>query len=174
MATATTTTVLIFLAPADTNLNASVLTANAESTVLEITFPSNSILGANNPGTVTIGPSAASTGSYGAQISVPNTGEVTINCNTSMSTPTACVATGGLGGILQVESTTIPSYHFLPVTITAGQEVLSGASTAVPMSSTTSDAGDPFSGTNAASRRENSPFAAVIALLAVTVGRWLF
>lgn len=172
MATATTTTLLVFLAPADSNLYASVVSANAESTVLELMVPSNSVLGGDNNATLTVGPSAASTGTYAAQISVPNTGEVTINCNTSMSTPTACVATGGLGGVLQVESTTIPSYNFLAVTITGGQNVLSEASTAVV--SQTTDVGSPFSGTNGAAGRGNSPFAAMIALLAVTVGRWLF
>lgn len=172
MATATTTTLLVFLAPADLNLYASVVSANAESTVLEVMVPSNSILGGNNNATLTIGPSAASTGTYAAQISVPNTGEVTLNCNTSMSTPTACVATGELGGLFQIESTTIPSFNFLPVTITGGQDVLSEASTAV--ATQTTDVGSPFSESSGAAGRGNSPFAAMIALLAVTIGRWLF
>jgi hypothetical protein len=171
MATATTTTLLVFLAPADLNLYASVISANAESTVLELMIPSNSILGGDNNATLTVGPSAASTGTYAAQVSVPGTGEVTINCNTSMSTPTACVATGGLGGLIQVESTTIPSYNLLPVTITGGQNVLSEASTAAITQTT--DIGSPFSGMSGAAGRGNSPFAAVVALLAVTVGRWL-
>jgi len=171
MPTATTTTLLIFLAPADTHLNASVITANAESTVLELTFPSNSLLGSN--ATVTVGPNTASTGSYAAQISVPNTGEVTLNCNVTKSTPTACVATGELGGLLEVVSTTIPSYNFLPVTITAGQDVLSQASTAVP-STMSKDMGSPFSGSGGAGARGNSPLAALMALLVIGFGRWLF
>jgi len=171
MPTATTTTLLIFLAPPDTHLNASVITANAESTVLELTFPSNSILGSN--ATVTVGPNTASTGTYAAQISVPNTGEVTLNCNTTKSTPTACVATGGLGGLFEIVSTTIPSYNFLPVTITAGQNVLSQASTAIP-STTATDMGSAFSGSGGVAARGNSPLAALIALLAVGFGRWVF
>jgi len=174
MATVTTTSLLIFLAPSQ-NIDGSVLNANQAATTYLINFPDASVSGTETNATVTVGPASQETGSYGIAVSVPNTGMVTLNCNTSALTPTACIATAG-EGIFNIESTTIPNYSYLPVTVTAGLEKLSAASTvAASSSAATSDVGSPFGSSSAAAAgAQYSGGVGMIALLGFLVGRLFF
>lgn len=174
MATLTTTSLLIFLAPSQ-NISGSVLNANQAATTYLIDFPDSDTLGANTNATVTVGPTSQETGSYGIAVGVSNTGMVTLNCNTSAMTPTACVATAG-GGLFNIVSTTIPNYSYLPVTVTAGLEKLAAASTVAASSSVAmSNAGDSLgSSSTAAAGVQYSGGVGTIALLGFLVGRFLF
>lgn len=174
MATLTTTSLLIFLAPSQ-NIDASVLNANQAATTYLINFLGSDTLGANTNATVTVGPASQETGSYRIAVSAPTTGMVTLNCNTSAMTPTACVATAG-GGLFDIVSTTIPNYSYLPVTVTAGVEKLAAASTVAASSSfDSSNAGNSFSSSStAASGAEYSGGVWMMALLGFLVGRFLF
>jgi hypothetical protein len=174
MATLTTTSLLIFLAPSQ-NIDGSILNANQAATTYLIDFPDSDAFGSNTNATVTVGPASQKTGSYGIAVSVPNTGMVTLNCNTSAMMPTACVATAG-GGLFNIVTTTIPNYSYLPVTVTAGLEKLAAASTVVASSSlATSNLGDSFSSSSAAAGGlQYSGGGGMIALLGFLVGRFLF
>ena len=176
MATLTTTSLLIFLAPSQ-NIDGSVLNANQAATTYLINFPDSDALGANTNATVTVGPASQETGSYGIAVSVANTGMVTLNCDTSGMTPTACVATAN-GGFFDIMSTPIPNYSYLPVIVTAGLEKLAAASTVAASSSVaTSNAGDPFGSSStggAVAGVRHSGGVGMIALLAFLVGRFLF
>jgi len=174
MATLTTTSLLIFLVPSQ-NIDASVLNANQAATTYLIDFPGSDTLGANTNATVTVGPASQETGSYEIAVSVPNTGMVTLNCDTSAMVPTACVATLD-GGLFDVMSTTIPNYSYLPVTVTAGLEKLAAASTiTAPSSVATSSGGDLFSSSNAAAASgvQYSGGVGMIAVMGLLVGRYL-
>ena len=174
MAALTTTSLLIFLAPSQ-NIDGSVLNANQAATTYLIDFPGSDALGANTNATVTVGPASQETGSYGIAVSVPNTGMVTLNCNTSAMTPTACVVTAG-GGLFDIVTTTLPNYSYLPVTVTAGLEKLAAASTIAASSSVaTSNSGNPFTSSSAAAAGvQYSGSVGMIALLGLLVGRFLF
>ena|SRR5579871_224820 len=174
MATLTTTSLLIFLAPSQ-KIDGSVLNANQAVTTYLIDFPDSDALGVNTNATITVGPASQETGSYAIAVSIPNTGMVTLSCDTSAITPTACVATIG-GGLFDIVSTTIPNYSYLPVTVTAGLEKLAAASTiAASLSVTTSNMGDSFSSSSAATAGvQSSSCVGIIALLGLLVGRFLF
>ena len=130
--TALTTELLVLIAPSQT-FNGSVIDANVAATTFLVNFPDSNALGPRNNATVTVGPASASSGNYTAEISIPKTGSVTAACETSGTAPTACMLT--IRGPLTVTTNTIPSHTYLPVTITAGLEKLSAASTVSPSSS---------------------------------------
>ncbi|KAF2231447.1 hypothetical protein EV356DRAFT_507031 [Viridothelium virens] len=165
---ALTTPLLVLIAPSQT-FNGSVITANSASTVYLINFPDSNALGTSANATVTVGPSSASSGSYAATLSVPNTGFVTASCNTTGSaSPTACELTLTPKG-LTLTTNTVPSHTVLPVTITGGLEKLSAASTVSVASSSSSTGVAP----GLAAEAQYGNGLGLMALVGMFLGRWL-
>ncbi|KAI9660525.1 MAG: hypothetical protein M1821_009876 [Bathelium mastoideum] len=168
-----TTDLLVLIAPSQT-FNGSVIDANSAATTYLVNFPDSNALGAHNNATVTVGPADASSGTYAAHISVPNTGEVTASCDTTVSaSPTQCVLTVDRGGIT-ITTTTIPSYTVLPVTITAGLEKLSAASTVTPSSSgqASSSSSTGVAAVGIAGPAQYGNGLGLVALVGMFLGRW--
>ncbi|KAL9095000.1 MAG: hypothetical protein Q9165_002602 [Trypethelium subeluteriae] len=169
---ALTTPLLVLIAPSQT-FNGSVITANSASTVYLINFPDSNALGTSANATVTVGPSdGASSGSYAATLSVPNTGFVTASCNTTGSaSPTACALTLTPKG-LTITTNTVPEHTVLPVTITAGLDKLSAAST-VTASSSSSSSSSTGAAPGLAAEAQYGNGLGLLALVGMFLGRWL-
>ncbi|KAI9705702.1 MAG: hypothetical protein M1820_005112 [Bogoriella megaspora] len=171
-----TTSLLVLIAPSQT-FNASVIDANAAQTTFLVNFPDSRALGPHNNATLTVGANGATAASgsynYNAEISIPTTGMVTAGCQTNeQASPTHCVLTVHQGPLV-LTSTTIPSNAFLPVTITAGLEKLSAASTVSPSGSATSSSATALAMPGAqAPLTGGGSGVGLVALLGMMLGRW--